>query len=95
MLNSKSCDEDTAPTGCDASIIGDRTQYMNLIIYKYTRKTRYWKDICDSHSKNITTNLLKSNSCDEATAPTGCDASLIGGKSHYTSLRNPTGKKKT
>ena len=44
--------------------------------------------------RNITKSLFKSNKCDEATAPTGCAASLINGKTHFRSLRIPVASKK-
>jgi len=44
--------------------------------------------------RNITRNLFKSNKYDEASAPTGCAASLINGKTHFRSLRIPVSKKK-
>ena len=44
--------------------------------------------------RNITKSLLKTSQCDEATAPTGSEASLIHGKTRFRSLIIPVGSGK-
>lgn len=43
--------------------------------------------------QNITRNIFQSNDRDGGSAPTGCAASLFGGKTHHRSYCMPTGRK--
>ena len=43
--------------------------------------------------QNITRNIFQSNDRDGGSAPTGCAASLFGGKTHHRAFSMPTGKK--
>ena len=64
----------------------DRTKYHHI---KFQSKPGTGKYFFIHTMTNIHKSLLKTSQCDEATAPTGCPASLINGKTHYRSLKIP------